>query len=165
MILCSPMQTYLNSWKPQGFPHKIPLWETVLFLPCEFTAAKLTSIQTAKCQQHCDSFSLWPRDAAHSPDPDYTWSKMSSSTIWFIFRAWIRSTCTLQQCSSEMTNWKEFWAFGRFNATVAISLRLTSIIGSRTTVCAAFNYLRWIWLLGNMEHIKWFPALRNIPYS
>lgn len=89
-----PMQTYLKSSKQQVFsPRNTPLCNCpffVMWIHHSSLTAKLTTIQPSKCQQHCNSFSLWPRDVPHSPDPDYTWSKMSSSTIWLHIWAWIK---------------------------------------------------------------------------
>lgn len=99
----------LKSSKQQVFyPRNTPLCNcpfSVMWIHHSSLTAKLTTIQPSKCQQHCNSFSLWPRDAPHSPDPDYTWSKMSSSTIWLHIWAWIEWT---RLCSSEMTNWIKF---------------------------------------------------------
>ena len=102
-------------WSHQNnrcFLLEMPLCVTVLFLSCEYTTALLLPSwlpsKPAKCQQHCNSFSLWPRDVPHSPDPDYTWSKMSSSTIWLLIWAWIKLTWpSATKCSSETTNWKD----------------------------------------------------------
>lgn len=95
------MLTYSKSPKQQVFsPQNAPLCNCAFFIMwihCSSVTAKLTAIQSSKCQQHCNSFSLWPRDASHSPDPDYTWSKMSSSTIWLCFWAWLKSTSSVPQ--------------------------------------------------------------------
>lgn len=96
------MLTYSKSPKQQVFPpQNAPLCNCAFFfimwIHCSSVTAKLTAIQSSKCQQHCNSFSLWPRDGSHSPDPDYTWSKMSSSTIWLCFWAWLKSTSSVPQ--------------------------------------------------------------------
>lgn len=153
------MQPYLRSSKQQVFlPSKCPLVSYCPFLLLLFFVMLI----------HCQAdfhpnlqvpAALQLRDASSRPEPDYTWSKSHFSTIWLCFRAWMRSTSLLLQCSSETTNWKDFLSVCSVWCSNCHFPQVDLHHWSGTTV---FNYLQWIRLSGNMVHIKWIPALRYI---
>lgn len=133
--------TYLRSSQQQVLMPPCELLSfllLLLLLSCKYPA-KLTSIQTSKCQQHCSSEMHGAALNLITHDQSGNFQQFDSVSEL----EWDQRACCCSAPLKQLIEKSFFGAFAWFDAAIAVSLRLTPITGAGqlySITCGKLDY-------------------------